>query len=105
MACNSPIGLRPPSPSHRLMLNSNLAFADYIKKTKAIIAKTRLDLDNQPELIVEANSPFELRPKKFARNGILLIHGLFDSPGLLKDMGQHFYQHDFLVRAILLPGH
>ena len=40
------------------------------------------------------------------RTGILLIHGLTDTPFLMRDVGRHFRErHCFLVRAILLPGH
>src|SRR5262245_58529702 len=45
-------------------------------------------------------------PAAGTRTGILLIHGLTDTPYLMRDIGRHFReQHCFLVRAILLPGH
>jgi esterase/lipase len=34
-----------------------------------------------------------------------LIHGLFDSPYVLQSIAQHYINQNFLVRAILLPGH
>lgn len=37
--------------------------------------------------------------------GILLIHGLTDSPFLMRDIGERFKRMCFRVRAILLPGH
>jgi len=89
-------------------------FATYIEQTKEMIAKTRLDLNkNNRATIIEAVSPFELKPASecaFAADGkyekgILLVHGLSDSPYLVRAIGEHFQSRCFLVRAILLPGH
>ena len=45
-------------------------------------------------------------PPAGTRTGILLVHGLTDTPYLMRDVGRHFREkHCFLVRAILLPGH
>lgn len=52
----------------------------------------------------DANKPFELRPTH-PKAGVLLIHGLFESPFSMRDIGNQLYQQDYLVRAILLPGH
>lgn len=93
----------------------NLSFAEYISTMRDIIEKTRHDVTPQNrELIIDANSPYEWIPeapeaKNAAtgkiRNGILLIHGLFDSPHMLYSIAQHFMAKNFLVRTILLPGH
>ena len=37
--------------------------------------------------------------------GILLIHGLSDSPYSVRDLGDHISQSCVLVRSVLLPGH
>ncbi len=90
-------------------------FAEYIRNARLMIETARMDIrqDNR-ETILEANSPFELQPDpsvspkskrgKF-ENGILLIHGLSDSPYLMKPIARHLQSRGFLVRAILLPGH
>ncbi len=84
----------------------HLDFQDYIIKSKSIIANTRQDLNkDNAELIIEANSPFELVPKEKAKYGALLIHGLLDSPYIMRDIGQHLCAKGLLVRSILLPGH
>ena len=45
-------------------------------------------------------------PAPGSRSGILLIHGLTDTPFLMRDVGRHFRERQcFRVRAILLPGH
>ena len=65
---------------------------------------------------VAAVGPFELRPKPEGKDckgnadakydrGVLLIHGLNDTPFSMWDLGFRFAQACYLVRAILLPGH
>lgn len=87
----------------------NLDFADYIAKNKSIIEKYRFDRAHgtalSTNLIIEANSPFELRPEKPAKYGVLLVHGLLDTPFIMKDIGMELQKQGLLVRSILLPGH
>ncbi|HEX2548774.1 MAG TPA: alpha/beta fold hydrolase, partial [Gammaproteobacteria bacterium] len=86
--------------------DASLSFSDYILISRDIIAKNRLDLNqNNQQKIIEANSPFEYQPLKPNQEGILLIHGLFDSPLILQDLGKKLAENGYLVRAILLPGH
>ncbi len=65
---------------------------------------------------VSAVGPFELRPAPRDRDcrgkalakydrGVLLIHGLNDTPFSMWDLGHRFAKACYLVRAILLPGH
>ena len=66
-----------------------------------------------PGKIVEGNAPFELHPKegystgqsKPYKRGILLTHGLTDSPYFMRYLGSFFAHNGFRVMAILLPGH
>lgn len=82
-----------------------LSFDDYLKQTQAMIKEVRLDTGEFPDSVT-ANSPFEWRPNRFERKrGILLVHGLFDSPFMMRDVARHFLNRGFLVRSILLPGH
>lgn len=91
-----------------------LGFAEYVSRTREMIAATRLDLrDGGADAIVEANSPFELAPPpscpagnahRHAR-GALLIHGLSDSPYQTRDVARFLSSRCFFVRAILLTGH
>ncbi|MGE3920467.1 MAG: alpha/beta hydrolase [Gammaproteobacteria bacterium] len=93
----------------------HLTFADYIVRMREVIEKTRCDLTPETtEAIVDANSPYEWVPPSISarnpktgkiKNGVLLIHGLFDSPYMLLNIANHFIARDYLVRAILLPGH
>ncbi len=92
------------------ILDSSLPFAEYIARCRDIIMTQRLDLEKKnpnPELIIEANSPFEFRPAHphKIKYGALLIHGLLDCPFSLRDIGLRLQSQGILSRAILLPGH
>ncbi len=91
-----------------------LPFAEYVQQMRTVIANARVDLKPESAArIVEDNSPFELQPAASCAKGkshrtakgILLVHGMLDSPFLMRDLGRYFQQRCFLVRAILLPGH
>lgn len=83
-----------------------ISFQDYIQHAQNVIKTARIDLtEKSVNKIVNANSPFEWRPENKTNKGILLIHGLFDSPYSLRDIGEFFLAKGFLVRSILLPGH
>ncbi|MCK9392247.1 MAG: alpha/beta hydrolase, partial [Syntrophales bacterium] len=80
-----------------------------------MMIKARVDIhDDNREEVLKANMPFELRPDQESfpkgkdgkyRRGILLIHGLSDSPYLLQPLASHLQKQGFFVRTILLPGH
>lgn len=94
--------------------NGNLAFPEYIAQTRATLVKVRsgngaVDM----ERAINGNSPFELKPaescpkgqNKPYRRGILLTHGLTDSPYSMHSLASFFQENCFRVMAILLPGH
>jgi esterase/lipase len=102
----------PRSPGYK----QALPFARYVAWAREQIrtARQRAGLSGPDEqAIVDMRAPFEWEPDPVdcradpgrARRGILLIHGLTDSPFLMRDVGRHFEKRCFLVRAILLPGH
>jgi esterase/lipase len=83
-----------------------LDFKDYISQCTSLIAQHRLDLNpTNAEKIIDANAPFELQPQQPSKYGALLIHGLLDSPFLMREMGSHLKDQNILVRSVLLPGH
>lgn len=100
-------------------LNSNfrydgMEFTTYIDHMRKIIQEVRTDITAENrEKILDAVSPFELIPdpktcpknSSDQYNGILLIHGLSDSPFLMKDLAGFFSSKCLHVRTILLPGH
>lgn len=93
---------------------SNLSFADYVAQSRDMIRKVRaansvINLNKA----VAGNSPFELAPagaaaagrEKKYRRGILLTHGLSDSPYFMRHLAEFFQSQGFRVLAVLLPGH
>ena len=103
-----------PSGLNTRFDGSQLAFADYVARTRDMLgnAHTKLDAANL-EKIIEGNAPFELKPttagsagkSKTWRRGVLLTHGLTDSPYFMRHLAAFLQENGFRVMAILLPGH
>ena len=103
-----------PSGLNNRFNESQLSFADYIAHSREILntAHARLGAANL-EKIVDGNAPFELKPTnhdaagqhKTYRRGVLLTHGLTDSPYFMRHLAEIFQQDGFRVMAVLLPGH
>lgn len=64
-----------------------------IEKLVGLLAPT----DNRPDA--------QCRFKDGKERGMLLIHGLYDSPYTMHDLEAYFQQKCFHTRSILLPGH
>lgn len=96
-----------PSPNAEAYDKPYSTFAEYLNNTEEKIRRTRYFVSNDVEAEVKANMPFELLPKKMSnpRKGVLLVHGLGDSPYSYVDVSQRLAEHGFLVRTILLDGH
>ncbi|MBV8803175.1 MAG: alpha/beta fold hydrolase [Gammaproteobacteria bacterium] len=110
---------------HYPLLNNTLSFSNYIAQSRIIIKNTRLDLqipsinfNNEysertnidAKYIINSNAPFEWYPKnhivgKKIKYGAILIHGLLDSPFIMRDIGNELHKEGMLVKAVLLPGH
>jgi esterase/lipase len=81
------------------------SFAAYQQAVQAQLRTHRHFQTNQPEQEVTWNSPQEWRPTSPGDKGILLVHGLGDSPWSLVDIAANLRDQGFLVRTILLAGH
>ena len=90
------------------------SISEYLKFTREMVAKARVDLvDTDRERVIDGNAPFDLTPSKTCpagkskpfRRGILLTHGLTDSPYFMRSLGRFFQDNCFRVLAVLLPGH
>jgi esterase/lipase len=90
------------------------SFADYVSRSREMLALAHSDRNAVVlKKIVEGNCPFELIPsmpgsegrQKRYRRGVLLTHGLTDSPYFMRHLASIFQQQGFRVMAILLPGH
>jgi|SRR5579863_6994027 len=93
---------------------SDMTYPEYVAHMKHVIEETRTDLTpERKDTIVAWNSPFIRMPDPAHcpakegryRDGILLIHGLTDSPFHMWDLAAHFQQKCFVVFGLLLPGH
>ena len=92
-----------------------LPYDVYVATMRNVIAQTRVDLQSERrETIVDWNSPFILEPDLATcprpvsgryRNGIVLVHGLTDSPFQMHDLANYFQRKCFVVVGLLLPGH
>lgn len=85
-------------------------YSDYISIMSDIIVKTNQHIteENQAQ-IIQDNAPFIWKPNVVnpgsEKNGIILTHGLFESPYSLQDIGKYFLSQHFWVQGLLLPGH
>lgn len=96
-----------------------LPFADYVSMNCDMIRSIRSaanpDYLDQAILnkVIDGNAPFALEPsgantsgqEKKYRRGILLTHGLSDSPYFMRHLAAFFQANGFRVMAVLLPGH
>lgn len=93
-------------PSKTLPKYNQEIFETYVKETKEWLLKNRVFLTKNRQKEIEVNAPFELRPKGVnSSKGILLVHGLGDSPAYFNDLSNELIQKGFLVRTGLLTGH
>lgn len=81
------------------------SFSAYRHRALERIEKRRAFQTKDRKAELDWNAPREWRPKGKPKKGILLVHGLGDSPYTFHDIGPYLAAHGFLVRAVLLPGH
>ena len=105
------LGLRHrPSGVNANLFEAGLPFADYVQHTQAMLRQLH-EGKNEQDRIVAGNSPFELHPvgdfekghDKPYRRGVLLTHGLIDSPYHMRHLASFFQRNGFRVMALLLP--
>jgi esterase/lipase len=107
------LGLRHiPSGLNSVFAAKGLPFAEYVQRARAMLDQVH-GRKNDHEQIVAGNVPFELAPtgdfekgrEKPYKRGVLLVHGLSDSPYHMHHLGAFFQRNGFRVMAVLLPGH
>jgi esterase/lipase len=107
------MGLRHQSSGQHVHApDASLSFAEYVAQTRALLDQARAGV-NDVERVVAGNAPFELYPSgdfergqgKLYKRGVLLTHGLSDSPYLMRHLASFFQRNGFRVMAVLLPGH
>jgi esterase/lipase len=96
-ACATPVPAVPPL--------GQTSFDAYRFETSAWLQQHRqFQTDNRADEL-SWNSPGEWRPQGVAEKGVLLLHGLGDSPWSFVDIAKQLAEQGFLVRTVLLPGH
>lgn len=87
----------------------NQAFEDYLIQADAFLEENKKWLNSHNSTLEKsAVMPFEIKPAAECEQqdvGVLLLHGLSDSPYSLYSFGQALAQRCLWVRAVLLPGH
>lgn len=82
-------------------------FEEYIVQARQMISENRHFLTKDSQTEIQANSPVEIRPEHIdaPSKGVLLVHGLGDSPYSFVDVAPALAEQGYLVRTVLLPGH
>jgi esterase/lipase len=101
-----------PSGINSRFAGERLPFSDYAARCRGMLASIHACATDAGK-IIEGNAPFEMDPLPgFAagqtrpyRRGVLLTHGLSDSPYMMRHLAESFRQRGFRVMALLLPGH
>ncbi|RTZ18348.1 alpha/beta hydrolase [Vibrio aquaticus] len=84
---------------------SQESFKQYIDETKNWLTDNRLFITNDKSTELDLVAPKEYRPAEPNGQGVLLVHGLGDSPYSFVDVATHLAEQGYLIRTILLPGH
>ncbi|GAD79508.1 alpha/beta hydrolase [Vibrio ezurae] len=81
------------------------SYQAYLEETHQWLEQHRVFVSNDKQTELDAVMPFELIPENPNGQGILLVHGLGDSPYSYHDIAPILAADGFLVRVMLLPGH
>ena len=81
------------------------SFAEYLASTREWLEQNRLFITAEKQSELSLVTPKEYHPDKPNGQGVLLVHGLGDSPYSFADVATHLAEQGYLVRTILLPGH
>ncbi|GEM80685.1 alpha/beta hydrolase [Vibrio superstes] len=80
-------------------------YQTYLAETQEWLLENRVFFTDDRQIELSAVAPFELVPQNPNGQGILLVHGLGDSPFSYVDIAPDLAAQGYLVRVILLPGH
>ena len=98
-------------PSDTKIPHQANTFGTYLTATRQHISRHNVLKRSEPQ--ITAIAPFEMKSRDFTncrsdeKTGILMIHGLTDTPFLMRDLAQSIISNTrcILVRSIVLPGH
>lgn len=81
------------------------SFEHYRQQTLLNLERDRRFQNTDHGLELDWNAPREWLPQTPNGRGVLLVHGLGDSPGSFTDIGAHLASRGYRVHTLLLPGH
>lgn len=84
---------------------SATSFDNYRQQTLQLIENHRAFQTADRAAELDWNAPQQWRPSGTAKGGVLLVHGLGDSPWSFHDIGRTLAEQGYIVRTVLLPGH
>ena len=79
-------------------------YSQYLKQVEQFIRANRTFVSQDRESEIAMNMPFECGTH-VRDTGMLLVHGLGDSPYFFRDVAKSLCQAGIRVRTLLLPGH
>lgn len=106
--CTNPIIEQEPemyTTSGSLAPYSQSDFNQYIEQTTQWLDETRVFHGAGYDAEMKAVSPYRLKPSHPNGQGVLLVHGLGDSPYSFIDIAPVLAEQGYLVHVMLLPGH
>jgi esterase/lipase len=81
------------------------SFEQYRQQTLETLERDRRFQRPDHTLELDWNAPREWVAQTPNGHGVLLVHGLGDSPGSFSDIGAQLASRGYRVRTVLLPGH
>ncbi|MCJ2376490.1 alpha/beta fold hydrolase [Vibrio sp. ZSDZ34] len=106
--CTHPIVAENPemySNSGSIAPYSQETFEEYVSETTVWLNQNRVFHGAGEGKELDAVAPYQIIPSNPNGHGILLVHGLGDSPYSFIDIAPVLADHGYLVRVMLLPGH
>jgi len=108
-ACATSTQLYSPGPS-TLSAEPVTDFDRYVESVRAYVDTNLIPVEGfEREQQVLWNLPYRMTPAASCgsgeRTGLLLVHGLSDSPFVFRDMARYLADHCVEVRTLLLQGH
>lgn len=84
---------------------TSASFDNYRQQTLQLIENHRIFQTADRTAELNWNAPQQWQPSGTAKGGVLLVHGLGDSPWSFHDIGRTLADQGYIVRTVLLPGH
>ena len=93
-----------PGKERGMLPLGQTSFAAYAEDARIWVAEHRPFVTEDRAFELTANLPREYRPAVPDGRGVLLVHGLGDSPWSFSDLAASLAAEGLLVRTVLLPG-